>query len=343
MNDFRRSPKAVCLYALVIALATIVQIRLFYEVHRFTAVDLVAINEHILVGDAVWKAFQSRLLGPELIHVLVLALHSPTSAFFVFGSLMIGVNFVTAAAIAWRLSPNRLSMYASFLMFVLVYTALTHYWFYPWDAIEVFIFLIFSLLIYERRNILYVLLLFPLALVNRESAIIVGSWYVIEPVTERLLQRRPTLDYGKVVLGILLMGITAAYTKLVRDRLFHPVSSRDTGVSHQMLGNHFTLVDNLVLLTPQGLMGKAWLVAIAVYLYSYIRDALKRRRSFSVAFGLLQVWVLLQIAVFAVIGETRVLYNLLPLIFVSFLDWAWSTGSIQFVEKPANEAHRWQT
>ena len=340
MTKFRRSPQAVCWYGLATAFAIFVEIRLFYEVHRFTALKLESINEHILVGDAVWKAFQSRLLGPAAMHLLVQGLHSPESGFFLFGSLTIGLNFGTAAGIAWRLCPNLLSTYVSLLLFVLLYTALTHFWFYPWDAIEVFIFLIFSLFVYERRGMLYVLPLFPLALVNRESAVIFGSWYMIEAVTEWAMRQRNRVDYVKLAGGALLLGITAIYTKLVRDRLFRPVSSGDVDISHQTFGNHFTLLDNLVLLTPQGVLGKMWFLSIAAYLYLYIRDALKRGRAFGVAFGLLQCWVLLQILLFAVVGETRVMYNLLPLIFVSFLDWAWSTGSIQFVAKESHDAGR---
>lgn len=250
---------------------------------------------------------------------------------------MIGLNFATAAGIAWRLCPNLVSTYVSLLLFVLVYTALTHFWFYPWDAIEVVIFLLFSLVIYERRGMFCVFLLFPFALVNRESAVIFGSWYMIEAVTDLVMRKRATLDYVKFIVGIGLVGITGVYTKVVRDRLFHPVTSKDIDVSHRIFGNHFTLVDNVVLLTPQGLLGKTWCVSIAVYLYLYIRDALKRGRSFSVAFGLLQCWVMVQILLFAVIGETRVLYTLLPLIFVSFLDWAWSTGGLQFVAKQVHD------
>jgi hypothetical protein len=193
------------------------------------------------------------------------------------------------------------------------------------------------MLIYERKNTLYVLLLFPVAVANRESAIIFGSWYLIEAGTNRLMRVAQRINYPRLFLGIGLIAVTIIYTKLARDLLFHPVSSNDTATSHEQLGNHFTLLNNIILLTPQGLVGKTWFAAIAAYLYVYTRYAFGRNDPFGVAFGLLQVWVLIQIAVFAVIGETRVFYTLLPMIFVSFLNCSWKSGTLVFVPRAATK------
>ncbi len=113
-----------------------------------------------------WAGYRSRLLAPTLIHFLGGDMRAFLAITFI--SLVIG------GLLSWRLAgPAGLGIYHAAFAFV------ANPWFAPWDIFGPVLFTLFVLFVVERRPALWFIVLFAVAIFDRQSAMFIALWMVI--------------------------------------------------------------------------------------------------------------------------------------------------------------------
>jgi hypothetical protein len=272
-------------------------------------------------GHAFWRAFQNRLIGPWAIRLLSGLLQDDARAFLAFAAIGIVAANVTVAWLSIRYLRDLFQAAVALALFVFSYILLFDDWTYPWDFIEVVTFLLFAYLAVEGKSPRYILPLFAVCVVNRESCLFIGAWYGIRAVTAKIIYRDSRLNRGQLLLSAALVAIGATYTVLSRNLLFIGSPAHGDDASHKGFGNHLMLLKNLETGNLSILIGFAILSLCLVFVTRYASVSWARRSVPDIALAVLILFVLLQMMIFAFLAETRTFYTVLPLIFVASLRW----------------------
>ena len=214
----------------------------FYVYAVFHAGNASALAGHMLDiahGHPYWRAFQDRLIGPWTIRLLSGVLQDDEKAFLIFAAIGIVAANVTAAWLSTRYLTEQYQAAVALSLLGFSYVLLFDYWTYPWDFFEVVTFLLFAYLAVERKSLRYILPLFAICVLNRESCLIIGAWYGIYAITAKIISRDRRLNDGQLLLGVALIAIGAIYTILSRNLLF--ISSPVEGVTLPIKSSAITL------------------------------------------------------------------------------------------------------
>lgn len=284
----------------------------------------------VLAGTPHWRVFQSRQLGPRLVQATALVVGD-----FERAHVLCTVALLSAAAyLVYRSVLRRTGDAAKGLVSLLSFSLLTVFclsrpWLYIWDFSGALLFVVFNDLVARERRPGAFALLFAVAIFNRESALFLAAWMVVDPLcryaVDRLAGRAPgPLDLRMMAAGGALLAAGGALVELLRDKLL----VREIGP--QIVGGpvpgagprfHYMVPDNLLALkvlarapldlSLHALVPLFWVAYLAFCALLAWRDP---RRLLGVA--LMHAAMLASAFVVGLVFETRIYFELLPLVAV---------------------------
>jgi hypothetical protein len=198
-----------------------------------------------------------------------------------------------------------------------MWLGIQHYWSYPWDYIDLGVFTLFAFFIFTRKPTIFFIALFLLEIINRESALFIPLFLVIDAFHIELSSKNIRLSVchkSKLLIGMLLITLGILYTKFIRHFLFIESSIKAIAddSSHQLLGNHFLLKDN-VRAFFHNFLTKDFVVSVFIVLMVlFLLGNVKKFSEVQLKALVLFMSLLISIFLFGLINETRMLTVLLP-------------------------------
>ncbi|MGH7742019.1 MAG: hypothetical protein ACRENS_08350, partial [Candidatus Eiseniibacteriota bacterium] len=210
------------------------------------------VAEAVVHGEPPWRIFQSRVLGPWLVHALSDLTHTPPPVVYANVALALlfacGLVILRSGARDGVLRSSPLARLATFQALLCV--LLPCIWLYVWDLISLLVFLLFQLLEARRAPRWQFAALFAVAIFNHEIALAIAGWMVLDPLVRWFAARRAAenarFDRATFVLGVALMAAGAMLIETLRRVLLVrevPPEGADQLAVHG--GNfHFALARN---------------------------------------------------------------------------------------------------
>jgi hypothetical protein len=245
-------------YVIGVLLATfcaIAQFRLINISFQPSAyLESVQAAQGVLEGRPHWKTFQGRVLGPIIVKGL-----SVLTGDFVAAHVIFSIAALTLAGfLAWHLGhrhgDNALAIsptptieetqgdVRSALMALAVFEACFAFlvsppWLYTWDFIDLIVFLIFVDLVLSKARLRWFLLLFAVALWNRDSANFIALYLIVDALSRFVVARaRSPLDWrwitagGGCIVASIVISTALVYILLIEETApkFNPMLPADT-------------------------------------------------------------------------------------------------------------------
>lgn len=199
--------------------------------------------QSVLEGEPHWRAYQNRLLGPALLHALGWLSGQPLVLFVKLA--MLALNAALFLMVRQCTGSALLGLFAVAVT-MLMWTVQTHYWSYPWDFIEAGCLLALVYVAMRGASMRWLLVLFAVALLNRESAVFFGIYMLAHGAARYRATRMFSTARRWVTWGLLLVVLTLVWTEALRHALFDYSSL--AGVhddrQHALFGNHLNHLAN---------------------------------------------------------------------------------------------------
>ena len=274
--------------------------------------DLSDTASGVVTGHPQWIAYQNRLLGPYLVNLISAIGLSNVSAVKVFSLLTITIqNFVFFGLLAKTGIPFRKSvLYVVFYSFVFI--CIQDYGFYTWDSIDAILFTLFAWGIFQGKSTTYFIYLFLVAIINRESALFISLYLVIDSFQINNMKIHLS-SKSKLAIGSFLTISGVIYTKLIRDYLFISQPNGFSDSAHAQIGNQIHFYKNILdlffnNLTSINILNSILIIGSVIYLAYFIKHYTDRQLKAFVVFIILVVNIL----IFGLINETRMYIILVP-------------------------------
>ncbi len=274
--------------------------------------ELSDVANGVFTGHPQWIAYQNRLMGPYLVQFISGFGISNISAVKVFTLLTITIQNLVLFSLLVKsgISYSKSMIYIVFYFFVFI--CIQDYGFYTWDSIDAILFSLFVWGIFQGQSAAYFLLLFLTAILNRESALFISLYLVIDSFQFNKMKIH-LASKSKLVIGSLLTIGGIIYTKLIRDYLFISQPNGLSDSTHAQIGNHFHFQKNILdlffnNLTSLNILNSIFILGSIAYLIYFIRQYTDRQIKAFVVFIILVVNIL----IFGVINETRMYIILVP-------------------------------
>ena len=216
---------------------------------------LVEVSLGVTTGHPYYKTWQSRVLGPYIIKALTFGPLDYVHAHVVFQIVTVAI----AAFLCWRLGRkyggSDQSALLALTLFVMCFALLlSRPWlFYSWDLIDIIVFILFIDFVLSGMSQRWFIGLFAIAIWNRDSAVIVALWLILDPLVRFFYQRHykllpsAPLDWNRMLAGaICIAGGLLTLELLKRSLLVEEVGEPD----EIYFGNSYTFIPqlNIVLL-----------------------------------------------------------------------------------------------
>jgi hypothetical protein len=286
------------------------------------------LNAHIEAAEGVveglphWRVFQSRVLGPAMVHAATWTGLSREAAYdtlmFVWLSLFFAV-VMAAGMDLWRSMPAALAAAGSAAF--LNATLMQGEWLYAWDFIDLIVFATLTWAVLREKPLAVIAGIIVLEIFNREAAIIICGWLALDamttlvrhrgdPMRAREARRQLIVAIGLAVAGQVIVEAlrTVLLVREVGQEIFAEVAGPGAVLGFKLGFNVYELKRWLVtqpnLMLPYGIFVAAIPVAAVFGLLSPERGLAR----ISLLFLILWVFTLL----FAVVYETRVWLAFVP-------------------------------
>ena len=338
-----RQAKENLVVGLLAALCAVAQFRLIAMMFQVWYGRAAEAANGVVIGMPHWRSYQSRILGPYMAEAFSKLFPSYLSAhvFVSIGALTIAGFF------AWRLGrtlANHLMGAAlSFTTFHILFAfCLTLPWIYIWDYLSVAIFSAFVLFVIRERSWRWFAGLFAIAIFNRENALFIALWMIIDPVVRHVLGRRKLItmqpvDRSMIAAGVFCVASGLALTEFLRRALLVREVGyelfRDAPETHfsmvqlQLFNNFGSLIHALTTLdyNMQFVIVAMVLMMVGAAVYMACVDPLRWA-----GLGLVQLTIVFAILLVGVLPETRLYVELIP-----FLTSAVVVAAARFSSNPA--------
>jgi hypothetical protein len=304
----------------------LVQVRLIHMLFLDQYEASVDASMAVLTGHPLWRVFQSRLLGPILIAAIEQIVHSPRYAYALFSIAALAI----AGFIAWRLGRriggDARAGFLALLIFELGFACLlSSPWLYAWDYLGVIVFLLWVDFVFAGRPWPWFVALFAVAIFNRESALFIALWMVIDPLARWVLGRaRVTahrrLDWPLLVAGLACFAAGTALVEFLRNALLieergpivYPAEAAYAGAQA-----HWRLADNLhsiarAMTSFEYYLGFVVVFFLLILIGLMVRLAWLDPERWS-GLALTYLALLASLIVFGVVFETRIYVEFIPL------------------------------
>src|SRR5215475_9362899 len=179
----------------------------------------------VVVGMPHWRSYQSRVLGPFIIDGLAKIFSTYLSAHVIVSIVALTI----AGSLAWRLgkrlTENITGALLALCLFQIAFVfCLTLPWIYIWDYLSAAIFFAFVLFVAQGKSWPWFAGLFAIAIFNRENALFIAAWMILDPVVRLMLGKRKLIDPQPFALPMVAAGIVClaggiAVTEFLRNKL----------------------------------------------------------------------------------------------------------------------------
>jgi hypothetical protein len=273
--------------------------RLLYEGHN--DYDFVVVNvKGVLEGRPVSKSWQQRLIAPAAALALTRLTHDPVASLELLGgALALAANVLLfALAVRERKSHERALILVA--LFGLVHALLMYRLEYPWDWVDIILFIAFGWWAKHDKGLLRFSPLLFVGLFNHETILYVPLWYLLSPIEKPLSQSKKDLLKGFMV--ALVLGASILW---IRSRLYLGRPELPDQVFEEatpLIGNHLHIAHNLgQLFVEDWRSGRAFISAtVLTAIALLVRRALQRSRA-----AIWSLCVLASIVCFGYVNETR--------------------------------------
>ncbi len=181
----------------------------------------------ITCGRPHWQVYQNRLLGPYSVKYLSEWFSQPFLYTFIALTIcLIFMMIYLALFLLFKLTNS----WEDALKYTLLMTALfiivqDRVYLYLWDFFELITGLLLCYGILSRKNVFYFILLFCLAIFNKESALFIGVWLIIDALLtdSQSEKHRYFLRWDKwlrLVTGGLMIAAGIVIVEMIRNTLF---------------------------------------------------------------------------------------------------------------------------
>ena len=323
ISDFKSQKKTAISSLAAVVFISLVTAKIFTKFHTPKYKALIEAAQGVLSRKPHWLAYQNRLLAPYSVYRISLFGLSFEDALMIFyvAAIIFQTILVYVLVLKWTKNNFSLSvLYAIYFSFMFI--GIQHSWFYTWDSLEVIIFIFFSWGIWQRQSTLYFVGLFFVALLNKESAIFIAVFLALDSLSflkreNSFFPKIKLVSVAKLLTGTLLTFFGIIYTKFVRDYFFISSSAIDIGddSSNKLLGNHFTLPDNLHAffidnLSSTDIINTVFVIGIVVFLVR----TMNRFEDRDYKAAIIMVLIIFTIFIFGLVNETRIYAPLIPFI-----------------------------
>jgi hypothetical protein len=289
----------------VLALLALGEIRLFdrllYQGRPELAFAVESVDG-VLHGRPVSKSWAHRLLAPAAVAALARAGGwDRTRAVQRFAEAMIAASVAALYLLLRRKGAGRASALAAVVTFGLAHAMLVYKLEYPWDAVDVLLFLAFGAWAASDRGLVGAWPLLVVGALNHETIVYIPLWYLLAPL-DAGPQRRREVVAGAVALALLLgfIGGLRHWLYVGRPDLPAEMFERATPV----IENHLHVAHNLrAVLLDNWTRGRAIESTMVLAALATFAGAIVRRRHLRAA-----VWsllVMVSILCFGYLNETR--------------------------------------
>lgn len=276
--------------------------------------QLAAADYGVIAGKPSWMAYQNRLLGPYL----VLAMSS------------LGLRFETAWVIYNAIALETLGVLMFYLLrkeglaiqriyivmslFMLVFLGFQHYWLYTWDITDVVISTLFAYGILKSKPISYFLLLFLIGILNRESALFIAVYCMLDAFRFDVARWRMAFaSTAKLVVGAALLVGGIFYIHFIRLALFISLPDGQPDVEHAALGNHLCYYQNIQDLFFNNFFNRYIVVSLMlIFSVLFFLSRCRKMQDQQLKCFLVLLVMILNILIFGILNETRMYFILFP-------------------------------
>lgn len=270
----------------------------------------------ILSGHPHWPIYQGRLLGPWLVSGLSQLTHRPFADCYqsVCFGLLLAANG-TCFTLFNKAAGDVRTAWAYTIAYAALFVAFQDkLWLYLWDYIDAITVLLFARAVFVRRPVWQLAVLFFVELLNRESAVLIALWIVIDAVRPAGAPGRGGGVNGpQAVLGACLVAVSIGWTQFIRAKLMiSPVYTAPLPGIHTV-GGQFWMLPHVA-----EFLGHSWrmdgmipvLATLATVLLLCGAWKALGNRAWQVA--LIVLGMMASIYMFAFITELRVWLEMLP-------------------------------
>ncbi len=272
----------------------------------------------VLEGRPHWIAYQNRLLGPFIVLLISKIGLSYSEALRVFILITVVMQNFLLYYLLRKMFISGKKALTAVLLYSFAFLLVQHGWFYTWDSIDAITFTLFAYGIVKSKSLGYFVPLFCIELLNRESALFIALYLLIDSFQFNKTKSRLYLVSKKFFFtGSVLILIAVVYIKIIRNYLFMGLADNTTDLSREILGNHVNFIDNLqnlffYNLFSENITNTAFILGSTTYLFIYSRLHTEVR----IKALLVYCAILLCILIFGLINETRMYIALLPFLFI---------------------------
>lgn len=294
-----------------IIVLSLFEMRIISFIHNQSLPKLALISDSVLQGKVYNCAFQNRLIGPLAVRAIqtFLGLSVPKS-YFIFILLMLPVTNIILFMLFYRLSRDENVSLRYLLYLILSFILLQdNDYFYSWDVVGLLLFSLFAFGIFMRRSTSFFIFLFTVAIFNKEDALFIPLWLIIDAFALEGKKRFKSYvqDYQKLGIGMILILAGAGFIKYIRAKLwvFRPEFAG--------FGNQFELFISLKRLFYENFFNLKIIITLFVISVAYFFFMNRKRMSFyTIKIVVLFFCMYVATITFGVIHETRIWFNIIP-------------------------------
>jgi len=210
-------------------------------------------TQTVISGTPKWIAFQSRLMGPYFVEYMsYIGGISYCAALKIFFSTMLIVEYFVLYYVLLKYTKNSYNLSLTYVVFFsLLLLGIQGQARLAWDAIDIIVFTLFAYFIFTKKSTIYFVILFLFAITNRESALFIALYIIIDSLSLKLPLKFSEISVNnmkKLLIGVFLIIIGIVYMKLTRDYLFVEsfFGSIGTDDRHRVFGNHVKIPSNVI-------------------------------------------------------------------------------------------------
>ena len=302
------------IYTVIVFFVSVAVFRVLHGLHESHFDSLWRAAYGVLEGRPHWIAYQNRLLGPYLVYFISKMGFSYSTALNIFTLFMVVFQNILLLFLLKKKDVSFNNALAVIFIYSLLFLLVQHKWLYTWDSIDAIIFTLFAYGIIQEKSLRYFLLIFFIELLNRESALFIALYIVIdsfhfEPSKLQLNLRSKT----KLVVGFFLIVFGIVYTQFIRHYLFVSRSNNMPDTSHELIGNHIYVFKNIKYLFLYNFLSID--IINSVFFIGTLAYLIYRARSYTAAqikALLIYCVIMANILIFGLINESRVYIEVLP-------------------------------
>jgi hypothetical protein len=217
--------KSNILGAILAFFSSIALCRLVEFVFGQNYAGLVEHSLRVTTGHPYSQLWQGRVLGPYIIKALTFGSLDYFKAHILFQIVTVAI----AAFLCWRLGRKygggEQSALLALTLFVMCFSLLlSPPWLFSWDFIDIIIFILFIDLVLSGMSLRWFIGLFAIAILNRDSAIFIALWLILDPLVRFVYQRQhklpsAALDWRPMVTGATCIVVGFLTVELLKRNL----------------------------------------------------------------------------------------------------------------------------